>query len=505
MGSLPDQQGVTEENLCLQLIELGQRCHPFIKVASHKNPNKPIPIGSSTVGIPLLQKTTARVIFVLCLQIKGWLEFEDRKDYIFALYDNWKTNPGPYRFQQLLAMVYTNGFSQKSKNARHLVASRIGSVPYLGKPIITAAQFEKDFSIQEGVIVIPNEFWEGLIGKNGVLRNQFQDQCHSEIIQTVSQGLSQFYFCCKQQKNIQNYEASSEARVRASLAGYLQTLNSESTIQNFENSIPLKIVDPACGPGSVLVQTIRQSLFHIESLVRRQGLPYNPSVLIRTIIEKGLHGIDLDPFAVEITRLRIGLEIIQVDHEPMPWPDLSRDVEVGAGVSVVSPFQPPPNMPSEGSKVEFKSTLEWDSRQQKKSPELLIGNLKTICAFLNSEGGTLYIGISDDGNPVGIQGDFDLIKDHSKHDSFENRLREFFKNHIEPIPLTAVEISFPFISGIEICQVTVKQKPEEVTYLVYRDPKTGQPAEEIFVRDGNRTISLKGRKRDQFILSRLSK
>jgi CheY-like chemotaxis protein len=52
----------------------------------------------------------------------------------------------------------------------------------------------------------------------------------------------------------------------------------------------------------------------------------------------------------------------------------------------------------EDNLVEFKSTLEWDVKENKKNSELIFSTLKSLAAFLNSEGGTLVIGVEDDKN-----------------------------------------------------------------------------------------------------------
>lgn len=59
----------------------------------------------------------------------------------------------------------------------------------------------------------------------------------------------------------------------------------------------------------------------------------------------------------------------------------------------------------EDDQIEFKSTLRWDIRQEKKNPAIEHASLKTICAFLNSEGGDLLIGVRDDGSVEGIETD----------------------------------------------------------------------------------------------------
>lgn len=57
----------------------------------------------------------------------------------------------------------------------------------------------------------------------------------------------------------------------------------------------------------------------------------------------------------------------------------------------------------ESSKLEFKSTLRWNIREKKKDNRMGYAILKTISAFLNTEGGTLLVGVQDDGSVLGIE------------------------------------------------------------------------------------------------------
>ena len=59
----------------------------------------------------------------------------------------------------------------------------------------------------------------------------------------------------------------------------------------------------------------------------------------------------------------------------------------------------------EDDRLEFKSTLRWNLRTNKPDKAMEIACLKTIAAFLNSEGGTLLVGVEDDGNILGIAAD----------------------------------------------------------------------------------------------------
>ena len=59
----------------------------------------------------------------------------------------------------------------------------------------------------------------------------------------------------------------------------------------------------------------------------------------------------------------------------------------------------------EGDATEFKSTLRWDIRAGKTNPAIERSCLKTIAAFLNSKGGSLLIGVRDDGSIEGLETD----------------------------------------------------------------------------------------------------
>ena len=59
----------------------------------------------------------------------------------------------------------------------------------------------------------------------------------------------------------------------------------------------------------------------------------------------------------------------------------------------------------ESIQLEFKSTLRWNLHTDQKDPNMEYAVLKTIVAFLNSKGGTLIVGVADNGELVGISAD----------------------------------------------------------------------------------------------------
>ena len=66
----------------------------------------------------------------------------------------------------------------------------------------------------------------------------------------------------------------------------------------------------------------------------------------------------------------------------------------------------------EGTKVEFKSTLRVNLHTGQPDPKMEHAVLKTLAAFLNSEGGTLFIGVNDNSEVIGL--DQDLFPNDDK-------------------------------------------------------------------------------------------
>ncbi len=134
----------------------------------------------------------------------------------------------------------------------------------------------------------------------------------------------------------------------------------------------------------------------------------------------------------------------------------------------------------EGHYVEFKETLRYDGRKGEISRELEKMVLKTIVAFLNSEGGTLLIGVNDDAEVIGLDNDYKVLV-RKNRDGFENHLTMLIKTMIG-LPFTKyVKVSFESIDRKDICIVSVKES-HKPAYLTNGDKK-----EEFFVRVGNST------------------
>jgi len=79
----------------------------------------------------------------------------------------------------------------------------------------------------------------------------------------------------------------------------------------------------------------------------------------------------------------------------------------------------------EGDRLEFKSTLRWNINNGKPGKEVEISWLKTVVAYLNSDGGVLLIGVNDDGEVTGLDAD-----QFANDDKFLLHYNNLFKAHI---------------------------------------------------------------------------
>ncbi|MCG8571134.1 MAG: ATP-binding protein [Spirochaetes bacterium] len=137
----------------------------------------------------------------------------------------------------------------------------------------------------------------------------------------------------------------------------------------------------------------------------------------------------------------------------------------------------------ESASLEFKSSLRWDYRENKVNKHLEEVILKSIAAFNNSQGGELLIGVNDEGNILGLEPDYQSLKDPDK-DYFELHLRNLIST-MYGIEFAAknLEITFPLIKDKEICSIKIAQGHEPLYTII--TSKNGEKKEQFFIRSGN--------------------
>jgi uncharacterized protein YneF (UPF0154 family) len=131
----------------------------------------------------------------------------------------------------------------------------------------------------------------------------------------------------------------------------------------------------------------------------------------------------------------------------------------------------------EGDHVEFKSTLRFNLKSGKNDKSIELAVLKGITAFLNTAGGTLLVGVSDEGEVLGMDPDGFRNDDHAlRHIS--NLVAEHIGiRHINAISLHALTLDGKTVLAAVCRQATepafLRHKDDEM-FLVRQGPGNRQ-------------------------------
>ncbi|MCR4373270.1 MAG: putative DNA binding domain-containing protein [Acidobacteria bacterium] len=150
----------------------------------------------------------------------------------------------------------------------------------------------------------------------------------------------------------------------------------------------------------------------------------------------------------------------------------------------------------ESKTLEFKSTLRWslrDKRQDDKGVTHAV--LKTVAAFLNTEGGDLLIGVADDGQVVGIEHDR-LESD----DKFMRHLSQVVRNGLGDRAGTCIDPKVQVVHGRTVCVVSCRRSPEPV-FLKWKGVEVSVDGD-FFVRSGPGTVKLEPASAGEYIRTR---
>jgi uncharacterized protein with ParB-like and HNH nuclease domain len=138
--------------------------------------------------------------------------------------------------------------------------------------------------------------------------------------------------------------------------------------------------------------------------------------------------------------------------------------------------------------LEFKSTMRWNWKENKLDKKMEEIILKTISAFSNAEGGKLLIGVTDEGEILGLESDYNTFKEANK-DHFELHLRNIINNLFgKEFGAIYLNVRFPIVNDIEICELDIKAAKTPL-YCEVTD-KNGASQKKFYIRSGNSSQEL---------------
>ncbi|MDQ1666842.1 MAG: type restriction enzyme subunit [Actinomycetota bacterium] len=165
------------------------------------------------------------------------------------------------------------------------------------------------------------------------------------------------------------------------------------------------------------------------------------------------------------------------------------------------------NSGGENAYLEFKSTLRTGTDTGHVIKALEIAVLKTVAAFANSrQGGTLLIGVADDGSVHGVASDYASLHKSGKddRDRFQLHLSQLLLDALGPAAASAVTIQLHTVDGQDLYRVHTPPSnfPVEATVKV---DKGGQAVTKtaFYIRIGNGTREITDpAERQKYIASR---
>ncbi len=151
----------------------------------------------------------------------------------------------------------------------------------------------------------------------------------------------------------------------------------------------------------------------------------------------------------------------------------------------------------ESKTLEFKSTLRWSLREDRKDNRVTHAALKTVAAFLNTEGGDLLLGVADDGSVVGIE------KDRlNNDDKFMLHLSQLVRNALGDRAGTCIDPKTQILDGGTVCVVSCQRSPEPV-FLRWKGMEK-EAEGDFFVRSGPGTVKLTPESAEKYAETRFS-
>lgn len=152
----------------------------------------------------------------------------------------------------------------------------------------------------------------------------------------------------------------------------------------------------------------------------------------------------------------------------------------------------------ESKTLEFKSTLRWNLRDDKQDEKVITHSvLKTIAAFLNTDGGDLLIGVADDRSVVGTE-----IDRFETEDKFMLHLAQVVRNALGDRAGTCIDPKMQIVEGKTVCVVTCQRSPEPV-FLKWKGTEATKEGD-LFVRSGPATIKLSPESAKQYVQTRFA-
>jgi NOL1/NOP2/fmu family ribosome biogenesis protein len=284
------------------------------------------------------KKLMGRITFLYFLQKKGWLgakkNWEDgNKRFLTQCFE------GKYKeyenfYDDILKRIFFEALN-RDRSEYNDSFEPFGKMPYLNGGLFAKKDIDND-----NRLMIENDIFENIITTFDQYNfTIIEDTPHESEVAIDPEMLGKvFENLLVDRKEKGAFYTPREIvhyMCQTSLNNYLQTKPKDES--DLEYIKKIKILDPAIGSGAFPMGMLHEILEKRITLGDTQDI----SSMKREIIENAIYGIDIEPSAVEIAKLRFWLSIVVDENTPSPLPNLFYKIMVGNSLlETINGFDP---------------------------------------------------------------------------------------------------------------------------------------------------------------------
>jgi hypothetical protein len=310
-----------------------------------------------------------RLLFVRFLERKGWLRLDKQRDYLRALWHDYLENRAgneTFYATRLKPLFFSALNNPQQRNLMRvnqggMLRDVVGDVPYLNgglfergaddeharmpddalQPLLDDLLYRYNFTITEStpldVEVAVDPEMLGKVFEELVTGRHESGSYYTPHPVVAFMG----------REALKGYLQRATRETPDAIAQFVD-MRDASQLKDPESVLDalkrVRICDPACGNGAYLLGMLHELLDLRTALFEQKRL--DPETLYQRkleIIQNNLYGVDIDPFAVEIARLRLWLSLVVDDpRNPIDDPDAdvslpNLDFKIEVGDSLLAP------------------------------------------------------------------------------------------------------------------------------------------------------------------------
>lgn len=270
------------------------------------------------------KKLLGRIVFLYFIQKKGWLGSQnewgdgDRK-FLSQQFENFD---GDNFYEEILKPIFFEALNKERSKENYFFKS-FGMMPYLNGGLFNPQEIDKDSSL-----IIENDIFKNIIDTFDQYNfTIIEDTPHESEVAIDPEMLGRIFEDLLEDRKEKGAFYTPREIVhymcQESIKNYLETKPKEEDELEYLKNI--KVLDPAIGSGAFPMGMLHEIIEKRVSL----GDSTKLSTMKKEIIQNSIYGVDIEPSAVEIAKLRFWLSIVVDDESPMPLPNLAYKIMVG--------------------------------------------------------------------------------------------------------------------------------------------------------------------------------